>query len=384
MKTYLVGGAVRDQLLNYPFHEKDWVVVGATPEALIEQGYRPVGKDFPVFLHPNSNEEYALARTERKTAPGYKGFVFHTDTSVTLEEDLRRRDLTINAIAKNDKGKLIDPYNGQEDIAKRQLRHVSPAFREDPVRILRIARFLARFHHLGFSVAAETIELTKAIVTAGETQYLVPERVWAETIKALQEKDPQYYFIFLQTCGALADVFPEVTNKLFDQCIKDLSHVSTKTVNPVERFAAFCHALDSQEIASLCKRLGSPNEFTNLAILTKKHSATILSAASVDRANTKAQAFNGAIDNIDKTLKETSAIRKPERFIQLVKLVIWLEAECEEDFITSFWQDLFKRYQQADPQQWIAQGYAGAELGIKIHQDRMERIQAYLGQATSQ
>lgn len=378
MKIYLVGGAVRDQLLNYPYHEKDWVVVGATPEQLIEKGYRPVGKDFPVFLHPKSNEEYALARTERKTAPGYKGFVFHTNTSVTLEQDLHRRDLTINAIAKDDKGKLVDPYNGQRDIANKQLRHVSNAFSEDPVRILRIARFLARFHHLGFSVAPETIALTKDMVKAGETKHLVAERVWQETIKALREQDPQCFFIFLQISGALADVFPEVTNELFDQCIKNLGHVSSKTVNPVERFAAFCSPLDSQEITSLCKRLGAPNEFGDLAMLTKKHSTTILSAGTQLTGAAELTAHKGIIDNIDRTFKETSAIRKPERFMQVIKLVIWLGAECEEDSINSFWLSLFKKYQQVDPQKWIAQGYTGAALGNKIHQDRLQRIHDYL------
>jgi tRNA nucleotidyltransferase (CCA-adding enzyme) len=383
MKTYLVGGAVRDQLLNYPYHEHDWVVVGATPEELIKKGFRPVGKDFPVFLHPVSHEEYALARTERKTAPGYKGFVFHTDTSVTLEEDLRRRDLTINAIAQDDNGKLIDPYNGQRDIAQKQLRHVSEAFGEDPVRILRIARLLARFHHLGFSVAAETIALARTMVKAGETKHLVAERVWQETTKALQEKDPQYFFIFLQKCGALADVFTEVSSELFDQCINNLSQISKKTDSSIERFAAFCHALDGQEIASLCNRLGTPNEFSDLATLTKKYSTTILSAANHHQDNAGLSTSNGTIDKIDKILKATSAIRKPDRFKQLVKLVIWLQTKSEKGSIYSFWLALLERYQEVDPQKWIAQGYAGAALGSKIHQDRIERIQAYIESSLS-
>jgi tRNA nucleotidyltransferase (CCA-adding enzyme) len=383
MKIYLVGGAVRDQLLNYPYHEKDWVVVGATPEQLIEQGYRPVGKDFPVFLHPKSNEEYALARTERKTAPGYKGFVFHTNTSVTLEEDLRRRDLTINAIAKDDKGKFFDPYHGQRDIAEKKLRHVSNSFSEDPVRILRIARFLARYHHLGFSVAAETMTLSEDIVNAGETKHLVAERVWTETRKALQEQDPKYYFIFLQSCGALLDIFPEITNELFDTCIRDLARVSTKTVDPIERFVGFCHALDSQKIASLCKRLGAPNEFGDLAMLAKKHSTTISSSATYYKGGSEHKEYKSAIDDIDRTFKETSAIRKPQRFMQLIKLVIWLGAECEEDSINSFWLSLLKQYQQVDPQKWITQGYTGAALGNKIHQDRLQRIQDYLATDSS-
>jgi tRNA nucleotidyltransferase (CCA-adding enzyme) len=378
MKTYLVGGAVRDQLLNYPYHEQDWVVVGATPEELIKKGFRPVGKDFPVFLHPDSHEEYALARTERKTAPGYKGFVFHTDTSVTLEEDLRRRDLTINAIAKDDEGNLVDPYNGRSDIAQKQLRHVSDAFGEDPVRILRIARFLARFHYLGFSVAVETIALARAMVKAGETKHLVAERVWQETTKALKEKDPQYYFIFLQSCGALADVFTEISSELFDQCINNLTQVCKKTDSTIERFAAFCHALDVQEITSLCNRLGTPNEFSDLATLTKQYSTTILSAVNHHNDDANLSAGNSTIDKVDNILKATSAIRKPDRFKQLVQLVIWLQAKSEKDSTYSFWLALLEIYQHVDPQKWIAQGYAGAALGSKIHQDRIEGIQAYL------
>ena len=198
MEAYLVGGAVRDQLLNIPVHERDWVVVGATPEQMLAQGYTPVGKDFPVFLHPETHEEYALARTERKTAPGYHGFVFHADASVTLEQDLYRRDLTINAIAKNAQGQLFDPYHGQRDLQQKILRHVSPAFAEDPVRILRLARFAARFHHLGFRIADETLTLMQAMVVQGEVSALTPERVWRESERALGEKNPQ---IFLMFCG---------------------------------------------------------------------------------------------------------------------------------------------------------------------------------------
>jgi tRNA nucleotidyltransferase (CCA-adding enzyme) len=378
MKIYLVGGAVRDQLLNYPYHEKDWVVVGATPEQLLQKGFRPVGKDFPVFLHPKTNEEYALARTERKTAPGYKGFVFHTDTSVTLEEDLRRRDLTINAIAQDDNGKFVDPYHGQKDIAEKKLRHVSNSFREDPVRILRTARLLARYYHLGFSVAAETLSLAKDMVKAGETKHLVPERVWQETTKALQEQNPQYYFIFLQTCGALHDIFPEIINELFEKCISDLIRVSKKTVDPIERFAAFCHVLGDKKISSLCSRLGTPNDFSDFAILTENHSATIISAATHQKNSLAHIQDKSSIDSIDDTFKQTGAIRKPERFMQLIKLVIWLEGEREEETMSSFWLELFEKYQQVDPQKWIAQGYTGAALGIKIHQDRIERIEAYV------
>lgn len=212
MEAYLVGGAVRDQLLGYPVQERDWVVVGATPETMIAQGFKPVGKDFPVFLHPQSHEEYALARTERKTAPGYKGFVVHADVDVTLEQDLQRRDLTINAIAMTADGKIIDPYNGRADLERRIFRHISPAFAEDPVRILRVARFAARFQHLGFTLALETLELMRNMVKAGEVDHLVPERVWAEVCKSLVEKSPSAFFYTLKDCGALAIIFPEIYN----------------------------------------------------------------------------------------------------------------------------------------------------------------------------
>ncbi|MCQ8118535.1 multifunctional CCA addition/repair protein [Methylomonas rosea] len=210
MKTYLVGGAVRDRLLGYPVKERDWLVVGETADSMLAAGFRPVGKDFPVFLHPLDHEEYALARTERKTAPGYKGFAVHAAPDVTLEEDLLRRDLTVNAMAIDADGELIDPYNGRRDLDNRILRHVSAAFVEDPVRILRVARFAARYAHLGFTVAEETLQLMREMVFAGEADFLVAERVWAELHKALLERTPAAFFQVLKDCGALQVVFPEV------------------------------------------------------------------------------------------------------------------------------------------------------------------------------
>lgn len=210
MKTYLVGGAVRDRLLDYPVEERDWLVVGETAEAMLARGFRPVGKDFPVFLHPDTHEEYALARTERKTAGGYKGFAVHAAPDVSLEEDLQRRDLTINAMAIGDDGVLVDPFCGRQDLEQRLLRHVSPAFSEDPVRILRAARFAARYAHLGFRVADETLALMRQMVADGEADYLVSERVWAELHKALLERTPQAFFQVLRDCGALRVVFPEL------------------------------------------------------------------------------------------------------------------------------------------------------------------------------
>jgi tRNA nucleotidyltransferase (CCA-adding enzyme) len=210
MQTYLVGGAVRDKLLGRPVVDHDHVVVGARPEDLLALGYKPVGKDFPVFLHPKTGEEYALARTERKTGHGYHGFVFQADATVTLEQDLARRDLTINAIAEDEHGALTDPYHGVRDIEARVLRHVSPAFIEDPVRVLRVARFAARFAPLGFGVAEETMALMQQMVRDGEVDHLVPERVWAETRKALTEAQPSAFLRVLRACGALAVLFPEV------------------------------------------------------------------------------------------------------------------------------------------------------------------------------
>jgi tRNA nucleotidyltransferase (CCA-adding enzyme) len=210
MRTYLVGGAVRDRLLGRPVVDRDHVVVGATPEEMTRLGFRPIGRDFPVFLHPETHEEYALARTERKSGRGYHGFVFDTDPSVTLEQDLARRDLTINAIAEDADGNLIDPYGGARDIEARVLRHVSPAFAEDPVRVLRVARFAARFAPLGFRIADETLALMRRMVDDGEVAHLVPERVWAETRKALAEPEPSAFLRTLRACGALAIVFPEI------------------------------------------------------------------------------------------------------------------------------------------------------------------------------
>lgn len=298
MQTYLVGGAVRDQLLNLPVTERDWVVLGETPESMVEKGFRPVGKDFPVFLHPESHEEYALARTERKTAPGYKGFAIHADPGISLEQDLIRRDLTINAIAMTPEGQIIDPYGGQQDLEKRLLRHISPAFAEDPVRILRVARFAARYRHLGFTLDKETQRLMQQMAAAGEVDYLVPERVWAELNKALTEKTPSAFFTTLRDCDALAIVFPEI-NRLFGVpqpekhhpeidtgihtmlCLEQAALLSNKAS---VRFAVLVHDLGKgltpkenwphhydhektglSALEQLCTRLRVPNSYKTLA-----------------------------------------------------------------------------------------------------------------------
>ncbi|MDT4289963.1 multifunctional CCA addition/repair protein [Methylomonas sp. MO1] len=297
MKTYLVGGAVRDRLLDYPVKERDWLVVGETVDSMLAAGFRPVGKDFPVFLHPIDHEEYALARTERKTAPGYKGFAIHAAPDVTLEEDLLRRDLTVNAMAMADDGELIDPYSGRRDLESRILRHVSPAFSEDPVRILRVARFAARYAHLGFTVAEETLELMGKMVAAGEADFLVAERVWAELHKALLERTPAAFFQVLRDCGALQVVFPEI-DALFGvpqpekyhpeidtgvHSLMVLEQAARLSDKAEVRFAALLHDLGkaltpSQHwpshhgheqkglpvLTKLCERLRVPNHFKSL------------------------------------------------------------------------------------------------------------------------
>ena len=215
MKIYLVGGAIRDELLGLPVKDRDWVVVGGTPQQMLDKGYSQVGKDFPVFIHPKNGEEYALARIERKKGVGYTGFECYSGQDVSLEDDLKRRDITINAMARDDNGNIIDPYHGQQDIKARQLRHVSDAFVEDPLRVLRVARFLSRFATLGFAIADETLALMSTIAKSGELAELTPERVWSETEKALMADSASKYFATLKACEAINDIFPEL-NPLFD------------------------------------------------------------------------------------------------------------------------------------------------------------------------
>jgi tRNA nucleotidyltransferase (CCA-adding enzyme) len=305
MKTYLVGGAVRDELLGLPVRERDWVVVGADPEALTTQGFKAVGKDFPVFLHPQTREEHALARTERKTGPGYRGFVTRFSPDVTLEQDLERRDLTVNAIARDpDTGQLVDPFNGVADLNARVLRHVSAAFVEDPVRVLRVARFAARFASLGFTVAPETIALMKRIAADGELQALVPERVWQETQRSLEMPAPWVYFEVLREADALAVVFPEVAalfgvpqpekwHPEIDSGIHTmmvLQQATRLSNDPIVRFAALTHDLGKgttpsnewprhvaheqrsvQLIESMCQRLRIPNNYRDIAVLVGRY-----------------------------------------------------------------------------------------------------------------
>lgn len=285
MKIFLVGGAVRDELLGLPIKERDWVVVGATVSEMLNLGYRQVGKEFPVFLHPRTHEEYALARLEKKVDKGYKGFHFDASAKVTLNEDLERRDLTINAMAKSPEGELIDPYHGKADLDKRILRHVSMAFAEDPVRILRVGRFLARYRRLGFTIAPETIVLMRQMTQAGEVDALVPERVWKELERALSEASPTAFFEVLHLADALHRLFPGLS--IDGPGLKALTATTPITNDATARFAALLYAypetaLSNPEasIAALCRRVRSPNAFRDLALLTAKHYRTALAAES--------------------------------------------------------------------------------------------------------
>jgi tRNA nucleotidyltransferase (CCA-adding enzyme) len=318
MKIYSVGGAVRDELLGLPVKDRDYVVVGATPEEMVKQGYKPVGKDFPVFLHPQTKQEYALARTERKTAPGYKGFVFHTAPDVTLEQDLVRRDFTINAIAKDEAGKLIDPFGGAADLKSGVLKHVSDAFAEDPVRILRAARFAARF---GFAIAPETLLLMHRMVEKGETDALVPERVWQEFARGLMEKTPLRMLAILIECGALARIAPELDAHLESEnapypSLAALDAVAQANAPLEVRFAVLLRGLDPLAVESLCSRLKVPGECRDLALLAARHGNAIADALNLD-ARTLLELFDA-----------TDVWRRPERFGLLMDAALIGEADA--------------------------------------------------------
>ncbi len=303
-KTYCVGGAVRDELLGLPVKDRDWVVVGATPEQMVELGYRPVGKDFPVFLHPETHEEYALARTERKSGRGYRGFTVFTSPEVTLEEDLARRDLTINAIARGDDGVLADPFGGIADIAAGVLRHVSPAFAEDPVRILRVARFAARF---GFSIAPATRELMRRMVADGEADHLVAERVWQELARGLMETYPSAMFTVLQDTGALARVAPELGSGLSASALAIVDRAATAQAPLAGRFALAVHGTtEVSSLASLCDRLRAPTDCRDLALLCLTGIDRVQHAVDLDA--------EGLVD----LLQWADALRRPRRFHDLL------------------------------------------------------------------
>ena len=316
MKIYAVGGAVRDELLGLPVKDRDYVVVGATPEDLIRLGYKPVGKDFPVFLHPKTRAEYALARTERKTARGYRGFQVHAAPDVTLEQDLSRRDLTINAIAKDRRGRIVDPYGGAADLKRGVLRHVSPAFAEDPVRILRLARFAARF---GFTIAPATLRLARAMVAAGEADALVPERVWQELAIGLMEAAPSRMFRLLRQCGALARVLPELSaawanRAQYARSQRALDRAAARGATLEVRYAVLACALEGSAapepaLRGMNARLRAPGDCSDLALLALRHAAEIRRCAKRSPAAVVA------------LLQACDAWRKPARFEQALQTI---------------------------------------------------------------
>ncbi|MEF9676752.1 multifunctional CCA addition/repair protein [Pectobacterium aroidearum] len=400
MKIYLVGGAVRDSLLGLPVTEKDWVVVGATPEDLLTQGYQQVGKDFPVFLHPVSHDEYALARTERKSGKGYTGFVCHAAPDVTLEQDLLRRDLTINAIARTEQGDLIDPYHGRRDLENHVLRHVSDAFSEDPLRVLRVARFAARFAHLGFQIAEETMALMQKMAHEGELAYLTPERVWKETEKALGTSSPDVYFQVLRDCGALAVLFPEIDNLYgvpapakwhpeIDTGIHTMMTVAMAARLSPEidvRFATLCHDLGKgltppelwprhhghgpagvKLVEALCQRLRVPNPIRDLAKLVAEYH-DLIHTVQVLQPKTLLKLFD-AID----------VWRKPQR---LEQLALTSEADARgragfEDMPYpqgDYLREAFRVASQVSSAGVVADGFKGIDVRNELARRRTQAL----------
>lgn len=380
MKFYLVGGAVRDRLLGLPVKDRDWVVVGGTAAELRAQGFIAVGKDFPVFLHPETKEEYALARTERKVALGYHGFEFYASKEVTLEQDLARRDLTINAIAETPDGQLIDPYGGVDDLRNRVLKHVSAAFAEDPVRILRVARFAARLGARGFHVAHSTNILMRDMVRAGEVSALVPERVWAETQKSLSELEPVRYFEVLHDCGALVITFPEI-DPWFAHSAAENSVVASLKIfaklnrDPLERFAALqvaLHLADPSEpvgapIKRFCARLKAPNPYRDLAILCVRLTTLL---HSTPRA-----------DTLVEILQHADAWRRPDTFHQALHVLTTLDSNRFSE-----WQHILTRALTAslrvDTSTLAASKLSGPEIAAQLKALRVAAVEQMLAEST--
>jgi tRNA nucleotidyltransferase (CCA-adding enzyme) len=317
VKVYQVGGSVRDALLGLPVQDRDWVVVGATPDELLSRGFRPVGRDFPVFLHPETHEEYALARTERKSGRGYHGFVFHTSPDVTLEDDLARRDLTINAMALDEGGDVIDPFGGRRDLDARVLRHVGAAFAEDPLRVLRVARFAARF---GFHVADETLALVRSLVEAGELAELTPERVWQELARGFMEAMPSRMLSVLRACGGLAAVMPEVDARYAAPAFGEQPDAGVETAIALDRaaalrsplptrYAVLCRGLEPDAAERLAERLRAPKECRDAALVASKFASTLERARAL-----------GADDWLS-LLTGIDAVRRPERLETLCEVV---------------------------------------------------------------
>lgn len=379
MEIYLVGGAVRDKLLGLPVTERDWVVVGAQTKELLALGYRKVGKDFPVFLHPKSHEEYALARTERKTAPGYHGFEFET-AEVSLEDDLKRRDLTINAIAQDHNGLIIDPYAGQHDLKNHILRHISPAFSEDPVRVLRVARLAAQLGKFNFTVAAETQKLMQQMVEQGEVDALVPERVWQELHKALNTGHASLFFSLLNNCGALQRLFPEWSKTLFQLHVYPQNPASNinlialdvsrnKKLSVQISFALLCHNLSALQIQQLCSDYRIPNDFRELAVQLSQNYQTLLNPAPLDALT------------LLKLLTTTDAFRRPERFsallesVKVMAEVLQLDHNKHHDLFTQSLQTCSMiNVRQLDPEKKMN----GQQIAATLKQARLSALKNLL------
>ncbi|UYV18369.1 polynucleotide adenylyltransferase [Halomonas qaidamensis] len=363
LDVYRVGGAVRDALLGWPVVDNDWVVVGATPDVMQQRGFKPVGRDFPVFLHPDTAEEYALARTERKSGHGYGGFEVHASPDVTLEEDLSRRDLTINAIAQRFDGELTDPFNGQRDIEQRLLRHVSPAFSEDPLRVLRTARFLARYAHLGFTIAPETLALMREVSRSGELIHLAAERVWVETEKALGEPTPDCYFIALNDCEALVTWWPELADEvvlksaLEAMALEAAEQVAIDSSLPLAhwRYALMVSVLSDSQRDELAVRLRLPNAVSQLA----RHVALSMHVLSEPLSD----------ERVLHWLERLDGWRKPTQVNAQLQLIKRLAKEAVEP-LSRAWHAA----QSVDPQALLQEGYRGAALGQALRARRQQVV----------
>ena len=357
MQIYRVGGAVRDKLLNYPCHENDWVVVGSSPEEMVALGYRPVGQDFPVFIDPRSGEEYALARTERKSGVGYGGFTFHTSPDISLEDDLIRRDLTINAMAESDDGSITDPYGGQQDLDKGILRHVSPAFEEDPLRILRVARFSARYAHLGFTLADETLLLMKKISASDELLALPAERVWKEMHRSLSERSPDIFFVTLQQCDALKKLMPEL-DESFHTIIEPLKQAAISGLPDVICFAILFAHIDTVETENFCQRMKAPREFRDLAILVSRFSISCKDDFS-------------SPDQLLTLLESLDPFRRPERFglfLQSVQLLY------NNDRAINQMKKSLRACKSIDAASLAREGLKGKEIAEALRSRRIEAM----------
>ncbi|MFL1405761.1 multifunctional CCA tRNA nucleotidyl transferase/2'3'-cyclic phosphodiesterase/2'nucleotidase/phosphatase [Marinobacter sp. M1N3S26] len=367
MEIYLVGGAVRDRLLDIPVKDRDWVVVGATPDDMLFLGYRQVGADFPVFLHPQTHEEYALARTERKQGRGYHGFSVYSAPDVTLEDDLRRRDLTINAMAMSEDGALVDPFHGHEDLQNHRLRHVSEAFAEDPLRILRTARFAARFHHLGFEVADDTMALMRQMVTDGEVQHLVPERVWQEIQRALHEVTPTTFFEVLRDAGALDYLIPELANDgvVFRNAMAALSNTANRDLATECRCAALLHGLSVDQVTDRTAALKTPNDCRDLSRLV-----VALAPLALGRTLTA--------ESVLDLFNQADAWRRPERFDLLLATLTCLPDGLDSDTRRRF-QDALEGARSVDARSLMAQGFKGKELGEAIGRERLQVVGRFFG-----